>query len=77
MIHDQISEGRTYAGLRGVRRTVTKLARIEPWFSVPSIKRRNCTYTTTTIAGKATEYTVRVDCFAKWANCDVTTGEEQ
>ena len=72
MTHDQINEGGTYAGLRGVRRTVTKLAPVEPWHSEASIKRRNCSYETPNKDGTVREYTVRLDCFAKWAICDVT-----
>ena len=72
MNYDQISEGHTYAGLRGVRRWVTSIAPDQPWFSVPSTKRRNCTYETANKDGTVREYTVRLDCFAKWATCDVT-----
>ncbi len=76
MNYDQISEGGTYAGLRGKRRTVTCIAPDQPWFSVPSIKRRDCTYVTTKKDGTEREYTIRLDMFAKWAQCDVTEVEE-
>ncbi len=76
MNYDQISEGGTYAGLRGKRRTVTSIATAQPWFSVPTAKRRDCTYTTTRMDGTTAERTIRLDMFAKWAQCDVTEGEE-